>query len=100
MADKELYNSFVEALTGSGSSTAPLATFKIAAKRSKHSARFADRIQKNAEIADELIEVIKAVVRKQSGPEVDKLLDIVRDLLENNAKLREQVGEALQDIPD
>jgi len=77
------------------------ATVKIATKRSKHSARFAERIQKNAEIADQLIVVMKSLTRKPDTVEdVDKLLDITKSLLDNNAKLREQVGEALQDIPN
>lgn len=74
---------------------------KFAAKRSRHSARFGDRIQKNAESVDQLISVIKELTRQpDTADQVEKLIDIAKDLLDNNAKLREQVEEALQDIPD
>jgi len=44
---------------------------------------------------------MKSLTRKPDTVEdVDKLLDITKSLLDNNAKLREQVGEALQDIPN
>lgn len=73
---------------------------RIVTKRTKHSERLAERIQKNAEIADKLIDVIKTLNRKSNTEaEVDELIDLVKDLLDNNAKLREQVGETLQDIP-
>jgi len=73
---------------------------RIVTKRTKHSERLAERIQKNAEIADQLIDVIKALIRiPGTATQVDKLLDIVEALLDNNAKLREQVGEVIQDIP-
>lgn len=72
---------------------------RIVTKRTKHSERLAERIQKNAEIADQLIEVTKELNRKQNTEvQVDRLIDIVKAILDNNAKLREQVGEALQDI--
>ena len=35
-----------------------------------------------------------------TADQVEKLIDAVQELLDNNAKLREQVGEALEDIPD
>jgi len=74
---------------------------KIAAKRSKHSARFADRIQKNAESVDKLISVIKELTHQpDTADQVEQLIDVAKDLLDNNAKLREQVEEALQDIPN
>ena len=83
------------------SSFTTLSNFKIAAKRSKHSARFANRIATNAEVVEQLVDVIKSLTKKpDTADEIDKLLDISKELLTNNAKLREQVEEALQDIPD
>jgi|SRR3989344_6862623 len=93
------YDALMRALA---KSTYPISPPKVrvVTKRTKHSERFAERIQKNAEIADKLIEIIKELNRKpDTEPQVDKLIDVVKDILENNAKLREQVGEALQDIP-
>lgn len=89
-----------EAIYGAQHPVPPKVKLRIATKRTKHSERFAERIQKNADIADSLIEVIKELNRKQDTvDQVDRLIDIARDLLENNAKLREQVGEAIEDIP-
>lgn len=77
-----------------------LPTIRIVTRRAKHSERLAERIQKNAELADQLIKTIKELNRKQgTETQVDRLIDIVKDLLENNAKFREQVGDAIQDIP-
>lgn len=99
-SDQSSFNSFMAALSGKAQE-AYIPPIKIAIKRSRHSARFAERIQKNAELADNLLAVIKSLNRKQgTANDVDKLLDITKDLLDNNAKLREQVGEALQDIPN
>jgi hypothetical protein len=75
-------------------------SFKVASKRSKHAERLAERIQKNAEIADEIIGTVKSLVNTpDTDAEINRLIDTVQDLLDNNAKLRDQVGDALEDIP-
>ena len=92
------YNALL-ALLNSGTNQVP--GVKIAVKRSKHSARLGDRIQKNAESVEQLLSVIRKLTHHpDTTDEVEKLIDIAKDLLDNNAKLREQVEEALQDIPD
>jgi type I site-specific restriction-modification system R (restriction) subunit len=99
MSDGSKFDEFMSALQGS--STADLSKFRIATKRSRHSGRFAQRIEKNAQIAKQLVDVIKALNKRPGNEdEIDKLLDATRDMLENNAQLREQVEEALQDIPN
>jgi hypothetical protein len=99
MSSDSNFENFMSALQSS--SSADLSKFRIATKRSRHSARFAQRIEKNAQLAKQLVEVIKALNKRPGNEEeIDKLLDAARDLLENNAQLREQVEEALQDIPN
>lgn len=94
------YESFLKLISDPKRSYAVNPGIRIATKRSKHSAKLAERIQTNAEIAEQLIATIKALVRiPGTANQVDKLIDTVEQLINNNAKLREQVGEALQDIP-
>jgi len=81
--------------------TSPGSGVRIAAKRSKHSARLGDRIQRNAESVEQLLTVIRELTHlPDTTDQVEQLIDIAKDLLNNNAQLREQVEEALQDIPD
>lgn len=98
MADDQ-FTEYMKALQGRQISS----DFKIriATKRTKHSKRLADRVIENAELADKLVEVIKQLTRvPETADQVDRLIDITKQLLENNAKLKEQMGEAVQDIPD
>jgi bifunctional ADP-heptose synthase (sugar kinase/adenylyltransferase) len=69
-------------------------------KRAKHSTRLAERAEKNTEIATRLISTAKQLVKiPDTEDQVEKLIDLTRELLENNDKLIEQVGEAILDIP-
>jgi len=96
--DNSQYDMLVKALANSNSSSIK---WRVASKRSRHSERLADRIQKNAEVAEQILGEIKALVKlPDTADQVEKLIDAVQELLDNNAKLREQVGEALEDIPD
>jgi tRNA C32,U32 (ribose-2'-O)-methylase TrmJ len=99
MADDKRYT-LEEALKVVNDANANL-SFKVANKRSKHSSRLADRVLENANVAESLVEVIKELTKvPDTADQVDKLIDITKQLLENNAKLKEQMGEAVQDISD
>jgi uncharacterized protein YigA (DUF484 family) len=75
-------------------------TLGNSSKRGKHSARLAERAEKNAQIATQLVVTTKQLVKvPDTEDQVEKLIDLTRELLENNDKLIEQVGEVLQDIP-
>lgn len=93
---------FLEALQQALGTQAPGKAYptKIATRRSRRSTQFSERIKANAEVADELIAITKALNKKGSVEEVEKLIDIIKKHLDNNAKLQEVVGEALLDIPN
>jgi hypothetical protein len=86
---------FVAALTNPQS-----AGIQSTSKRNRHSVRLAERIEKNTQIATQLIAVAKQLVKiPDTEDQVEMLVDITKDLLDNNDKLIEQVGEAIKDIP-
>jgi DNA-binding ferritin-like protein len=76
------------------------AGIQVTSKRNKHSVNLAERIEKNTQIATQLIATAKRLVKiPDTEDQVEELIDITRDLLENNDKLIEQVGDAIKDIP-
>lgn len=71
---------------------------RVVTKRGRHSTKFAEVSARNTEIIDELVKIAEKLAGDGKGAEASKLISIIKQLLDNNYKLQQTVGDALQDI--
>jgi hypothetical protein len=99
------FEEYLESLYGANKQKAinPTSPHKIRvtlSKRAKRSSQFAEISKTNTKIVDELADLAELLAKDGRGEDVKKLIAIIREILNNNQRLQEVVGDTLLDIPN
>jgi len=97
MADSNLYEDWINRVAKQDEPLQKMV--RVTTKRSRRSSQFAEVLKANTDVIDQLINLAEKLADDGNGAGAKNIIQIIRQLLDNNNKLQQVVSDALQDIP-